>query len=175
MIRRCNHNDFETIYQIINDGAQAYKGIIPADRWKEPYMPKDELRHEIDKGVLFYGYEKDGDLLAVMGIQHVQDVTLIRHSYVRTAEQNKGIGGMLLAHLRRMTSRPILIGTWADATWATRFYEKHGFHQVSEQEKDLLLQKYWSIPARQVQTSVVLAEHTWFDHDPEDGQRSSDI
>ena len=175
MIRRCDHHDFDTIYEIINDGAQAYKGIIPADRWKEPYMPRDELRHEIDEGVLFYGCEKDGDLLAVMGIQHVQDVTLIRHSYVRTAKQNKGIGGRLLAHLRRMTSRPILIGTWADATWAIRFYEKHHFRRVSEDEKDRLLKKYWSIPARQVQTSVVLADQKWFDHEPEDGQKSSGI
>jgi GNAT superfamily N-acetyltransferase len=158
LIRQCNADDFETIYEIINDGAVAYKGIIPEDRWKEPYMPREELRHEIDEGVIFWGYEEDGKLKGIMGIQDVQDVTLIRHAYVRTAERNKGIGSKLLSHLRRVTDRPILIGTWADAIWAIRFYEKHGFRLVSTEQKNRLLRKYWRIPERQVETSVVLAE-----------------
>jgi N-acetylglutamate synthase-like GNAT family acetyltransferase len=158
MIRLCNDSEFDTIYEIVNDAAQAYRGIIPADRWKEPYMPKDELRHEMEEGVVFWGYEEEGELIGVMGIQHVQDVTLIRHAYVRTARRKQGIGGKLLAHLRKQTERPILIGTWADATWAVRFYEKYGFRLVTEEEKNRLLKKYWSIPERQVETSVVLAE-----------------
>jgi ribosomal protein S18 acetylase RimI-like enzyme len=163
MIRKCDESDFESIYQIINEAAQVYKGIIPADRWKEPYMPREELKHEIDAHVCFYGYEEDGELLGVMGIQDVLDVTLIRHAYVRTAQQNRGIGGKLLSHLRTLTSRPILLGTWADATWAIRFYEKHGFHLVTPEEKDRLLKKYWSIPDRQIETSVVLVEESWSD------------
>ena len=163
MIRTCDNTDFETIYEIINDGAEAYKGVIPADRLKEPYMDRDELRHEIDAGVEFWGYEEAGELLGVMGIQHVLDVTLIRHAYVRTDRQKKGIGGKLLLHLRTMTSRPILIGTWADASWAIRFYEKHRFRVVTVEEKNRLLKKYWSIPDRQIETSVVLAEENWSD------------
>ena len=163
MIRKCDDTDFETIYEIVNDGAQAYKGVIPVDRLKEPYMDRDALRHEIDAGVEFWGYEEAGELLGVMGIQQVLDVTLIRHSYVRTAKQNKGIGGKLLLHLHTMTSGPILIGTWADASWAIRFYEKHGFRVVTVEEKNRLLKKYWSIPDRQIETSVVLAEKNWSD------------
>jgi N-acetylglutamate synthase-like GNAT family acetyltransferase len=163
MIRQCDDSEFEMIYEIINDAAQAYEGIIPADRWKEPYMSKSELRHEIDAGVIFWGYEKDGALVGVTGIQHVQDVTLIRHAYVRMAKRNQGIGGKLLSHLREQTTRPILIGTWADAVWAIRFYEKHGFRLVSSEEKERLLRKYWSVPERQIETSVVLADQKWFD------------
>ncbi len=158
MIRQCNDNDFGEIYTIINDAAQAYKGIIPSDRWKEPYMSKEDLRHEIAEGVVFWGYEEDGELIGVMGIQNVQDVTLIRHAYVRTKRRNQGTGSKLLSYLRELTKRPILIGTWADAVWAIRFYEKHGFQSVSREEKERLLRKYWSIPERQVETSVVLAE-----------------
>jgi N-acetylglutamate synthase-like GNAT family acetyltransferase len=161
MIRKCDESDFDAIYEIINEAAEVYKGIIPADRWKEPYMPRDELRHEIDADVQFWGYEEGGELLGVMGIQDVLDVTLIRHAYVLTAEQNRGIGGKLLIHLRTLTSRPILLGTWADATWAISFYEKHGFRLVTPEEKDRLLKKYWSIPDRQIETSVVLAEESW--------------
>lgn len=146
------------IYSIINDAAGVYKGVIPADRWKEPYMSKDELRHEMDEGVIFWGYEVDNELAGVMGIQHVQDVTLIRHAYVRTVKRNRGIGGELLSFLRKQTTRPILIGTWADAVWAIRFYEKHGFRLVSPEEKERLLKKYWSVPDRQIETSVVLEE-----------------
>ena len=163
MIRKCDDRDFETIYEIINEAAQVYKGIIPADRWKEPYMPRDELRREIDAQVRFWGYEEGGKLLGVMGIQDLLDVTLIRHAYVRTAQQKKGIGGKLLSHLRTLTSRPILLGTWADATWAIRFYEKHGFRLVTPEEKNRLLKKYWSIPDRQIETSVVLVEESWSD------------
>ena len=158
MIRHCNDDDFEAIYEIINDAALAYKGIIPPDRWKEPYMSREELSHEIDEGVVFLGYEENGNLKGVMGIQDVQDVTLIRHAYVRTTERNMGIGSKLLSHLRRMTDRLILIGTWADAVWAIRFYEKHGFRLVSREETNRLLRKYWKVPERQVETSVVLAE-----------------
>ena len=161
MLRPCDKNDFDRIYSIVNDAAIAYKGVIPEDRWKEPYMSRDELQHEIDQDVLFWGYEIDGEIVGVMGIQHVQDVTLIRHAYVRTANQKLGIGEKLLSELRRLTDRPILIGTWAAADWAIRFYEKHGFHRVSETEKNHLLEKYWSIPKRQVETSVVLADRAW--------------
>jgi len=163
MIHQCDKTDFDIMYEIINEAAQAYKGVIPADCWKEPYMSKDELRHEVDEGVIFWGYEEDGGLVGVMGIQHVQDVTLIRHAYVRTAKQNRGIGRRLLSYLREQTTRPILIGTWADAVWAIRFYEKHGFRSVSSEEKDRLLGEYWSILERQIETSVVLADQKWFD------------
>jgi len=163
MIRLCHDSEFDTMVEIVNDAAQAYRGVIPGDRWKEPYMPKEELHHEIDAGVVFWGYEEEGELLGLMGIQPVQDVTLIRHAYVRTAQQNRGIGGKLLAHLRTQTDQPVLIGTWTDAVWAVRFYEKHGFRMVSPEEKNRLLGKYWSIPARQVETSVVLADKEWFD------------
>jgi GNAT superfamily N-acetyltransferase len=127
MIRPCKKHDFELIYDIINDGAHAYKGIIPEDRWTEPYMSRSELQHEIDEGVAFWGYEASGSLAGVMGIQPVQDVTLIRHAYVRSAGQKQGIGAHLLSHLRTLTPGPVLIGTWAAAIWAIRFYEKHGF------------------------------------------------
>jgi N-acetylglutamate synthase-like GNAT family acetyltransferase len=161
MIRRCGDRDFDQIWTIINDGAQAYKGIIPADRWTEPYMSREKLRHEMADSVDFWGFEQGGTLDGVMGIQAVQDVTLIRHAYVRTTSQKRGIGAQLLAHLRELTSTPILIGTWADASWAIHFYERHGFQKVSPEEKNRLLKKYWSIPDRQVETSVVLADQKW--------------
>jgi N-acetylglutamate synthase-like GNAT family acetyltransferase len=163
MIRQCDASEVELIYSIINDAAEAYKRVIPGDRWKEPYMSKDELQHEIDQGVVFWGYEQDGELVGVMGIQHLQDVTLIRHAYVRAAKRNQGIGGKLLSSLRQQATRPLLVGTWADALWAIRFYEDHGFRLVSWEEKERLLRKYWSIPERQVETSVVLADQRWFD------------
>jgi N-acetylglutamate synthase-like GNAT family acetyltransferase len=158
MIRRCTDADFPAILEIINDAALAYRGIIPADRWQEPYMQEAELAHQLTSGVGFWGFEEKGDLSGVMGIQHVRDVTLIRHAYVRTACRNRGIGTALLIHLRTLTAKPILIGTWATASWAIRFYEKQGFALISGEEKNRLLRKYWSIPARQVETSVVLAE-----------------
>jgi N-acetylglutamate synthase-like GNAT family acetyltransferase len=163
VIRQCNNSNFGVIYEVINDVAQAYSGVIPADCWKEPYMSKVELRHEMDADVAFWGYEEDGKLVGVMGIQHVQDVTLIRHAYVRTGQQNRGIGGQLLSYLRNQTACPVLVGTWANAIWAIRFYEKHGFRLVSPEEKDRLLRKYWSIRERQIETSVVLADQKWFD------------
>jgi N-acetylglutamate synthase-like GNAT family acetyltransferase len=157
MIRQCSENDFEAIHAIINDAARAYKGVIPADRWTEPYMSREYLQHEFDAGVRFWGYEEEGKLLGVMGIQDVQDVTLIRHAYVRTADRNKGIGGKLLSQLKALIHRPALVGTWAAAGWAIRFYEKHGFTLVTQTEKERLLRKYWSIPERQIETSVVLS------------------
>ena len=164
MIRLCTNADFDTILAIINDAAQAYCGVIPADCFQVPYMPEEYLRHEIEGGVRFFGWEEGDKLVGVMGIQDVQDVTLIRHAYVRTANRNGGIGGKLLGELRKLTARPVLIGTWAAAIWAVRFYEKHGFRMVTPEEKDRLLKKYWSISERQVETSVVLAEEKWFTH-----------
>lgn len=158
MIRPCDSKDFDSIYSIINEAARVYRGVIPEDRWKEPYMSRDELQHEIDEGVVFWGYQQGAELVGVMGIQHVHDVTLIRHAYIRPANQNQGVGGKLLSELRNQTNRRILIGTWAAAVWAIRFYEKNGFRLVSPQEKDRLLKKYWSIPERQVETSVVLED-----------------
>jgi len=161
MIRRCKESDFNTIFEIINDAAQAYKGIIPEDRWNEPYMPFEELMSEIEDGVVFWGLEHDGQLVGVMGIQNKDDVTLIRHSYVRTQAQRMGIGTKLLLHLESMTEKPVLIGTWAASLWAISFYEKNGYTLLSEEEKNRLLSNYWSIPERQVETSVVLANQTW--------------
>ena len=157
MIRECLEDDFEAIYEIINDAAQAYRGIIPPDRWHDPYMPRKELLEEISSGVVFLGYEKEGELVGVMGTQDLQDVTLIRHAYVRTAHRNQGIGGELLGQIMGRATRPVLIGTWAAAFWAIRFYERHGFTVVSPGEKERLLRKYWSLPDRQIVTSVVLA------------------
>jgi N-acetylglutamate synthase-like GNAT family acetyltransferase len=161
MIRRCDERDFEPIWAIVNDGAQAYKGIIPADRWAEPYMSMEKLRHEIDEDVVFWGWEEAGTLTGVMGLQQVQDVTLIRHAYVRTGSQKQGIGARLLTHLQGLTSGPLLVGTWADAVWAIRFYERYGFQLVSQLEKERLLKKYWTIPDRQIETSVVLVDAKW--------------
>jgi len=161
MIRICTNQDFERIWAIINDGARAYKGIIPNDCWTEPYMSSSKLQHEIDEGVVFWGYEDAGTLAGVMGLQQVRDVTLIRHAYVRTSSQKRGIGALLLSHLRELAKGPVLIGTWADAVWAIRFYEKHGFQIVSPREKNQLLRKYWTIPDRQIETSVVLANSMW--------------
>jgi N-acetylglutamate synthase-like GNAT family acetyltransferase len=163
MIRQCNTNDFEAIYAIINDAARVYKGVIPEDRWKEPYMTRNELQHQINEGVVFWGYEEDGELIGVMGNQYVQDVSLIRHAYVRPERQKQRIGRELLVNLCGRTDRPTLIGTWASAVWAIRFYEKNGFETVSEPEKNRLLKKHWSIPARQVETSVVLADPKWLE------------
>ena len=166
MIRRCEESDFDQIHVVINDGARAYKGVIPEDRWSDPYMPKEKLRQEIGDGVEFWGFEEDGALAGVMGIQKVRDVTLIRHAYVRTTYQGGGIGARLLAHLRQLTHDPVLVGTWADAVWAIRFYEKHGFRMVSQEEKARLLREYWTIPERQVETSVVLADQKWWELNP---------
>ena len=160
-IRPARPEDVAAIYEIINDAAQAYKGIIPADRWHEPYMPMQELESEIGKGVRFYCYWQHGRIVGAMGIQDVKDVTLIRHAYVRTVARRHGIGRALLEHLNQLTTRPVLIGTWKAATWAIRFYEKNGFRLISDAEKNRVLQMYWTIPARQVETSVVLVDSKW--------------
>jgi len=163
MIRHCNNQDFAQIWTIVNDGARAYKGVIPADCWTEPYMSQSELRQEIDEGVSFWGYEVAEELAGVMGIQAVQDVTLIRHAYVRTTRQQLGIGSHLLAYLQQMTPGPLLVGTWEDAAWAIRFYQKHGFQIVSPRRKTRLLTRYWKIPQRQKETSIVLADRKWLE------------
>ena len=144
------------MYAIINDAAQAYRGVIPADRWHEPYMPREQLAHEIRQVVVFWGLEEASVLLGVMGLQPVKDVTLIRHAYVASARRGEGIGSKLLNHLLQMTAGRILVGTWAAAEWAIRFYAKHGFRRVTPAEKDLLPRTCWAIPERQVETSVVL-------------------
>lgn len=161
MIRKCIDEDFNEIFNIINDAAMAYKGIIPPDRWHEPYMTKEELKGQIEDGVRFSCYVDDDKIVGVMGVQDKTDVTLIRHAYVRTKQRNKGIGTMLLRELIKDSTKPILIGTWKAADWAISFYEKHGFCLVDEEEKNRLLKKYWVIPARQVETSVVLADEKY--------------
>ena len=161
MISKCELKDFKEIYNIINDAAIAYKGIIPEDRWHEPYMTEQELKEQIDDGVQFWGYKENQKLLGVMGIQPKDDVTLIRHAYVRSATRNKGIGGKLLQHLLSISTTPILIGTWAAADWAINFYLKHDFRLLERKEIYRLLRKYWKIPDRQVETSVVLASSDW--------------
>jgi N-acetylglutamate synthase-like GNAT family acetyltransferase len=161
MIIPYKKNDFEDVFAIINDAALAYKGIIPEDRWHEPYMSKQALQNQIDDGVQFWCYQDNDQVVGVMGIQDKTDIMLIRHAYVRTIARNKGIGGKLLSHLVELTTKPILIGTWADATWAINFYQKHGFNLVSYRDKELLLRKYWTIPIRQIETSVVLASSNW--------------
>jgi GNAT superfamily N-acetyltransferase len=160
-IALCHAGDLPAIYEIINESAVAYKGVIPADRWHEPYMPMAELQAEISNGVTFYGYRVGDQLVGVMGIQDVKDVTLIRHAYVRTENRGHGIGRELLKYLSRLTARPVLIGTWKAATWAIRFYEQNGFFLLEDDEKNRLLQIYWTVPARQIEESVVLADHRW--------------
>lgn len=161
MIRPCGSDDLDSMFAIINDAAQAYRGVIPADCWHEPYMARDALAAEIGDGVEFWGLETEAGLAGVMGIQDKGEVALIRHAYVRTSERHSGIGSKLLAHLERRTAKPILIGTWAAASWAIRFYERHGYRLVTPQEKDRLLAAYWRVPPRQIETSVVLASPRW--------------
>jgi GNAT superfamily N-acetyltransferase len=156
VIRDCTDADIPTIHAIINEAAEAYRGVIPADCWHDPYMPLEDLRGEIAAGVNFWGSEESGALVGVMGLQKVRDATLVRHAYVRRVSQGRGIGGALLTALRAQVSGPLLVGTWADAIWAVRFYERHGFRLVSTEEKDRLLHTYWTIPSRQQATSVVL-------------------
>jgi GNAT superfamily N-acetyltransferase len=157
MICKLLLSDSNSILKVVNDAARAYKDVIPSDRWKDPYMPYEELKKEIETGVEFYGWKENDTLIGVMGIQPVKDTTLIRHSYVLTKHQRRGIGEKLLNHLENLAkTSEILVGTWQDATWAVRFYEKHGFKLVSSKEKDKLLRKYWNIPDRQIETSVVL-------------------
>jgi N-acetylglutamate synthase-like GNAT family acetyltransferase len=158
MIRRCISQDFAAIGEIINDAAQAYKGMIPEDRWHDPYMPPEQLEQEIDCSVCFWGFEENDRLIGVMGIQDKGDVTLIRHAYIRSNLRNRGTGSLLLKYLETMTDKPILIGTWAAAVWAVTFYEKNGYCLVSPEEKNRLLKKYWNISDRQIATSVVLSK-----------------
>jgi N-acetylglutamate synthase-like GNAT family acetyltransferase len=160
-IRKSVANDFEAILAIINDAAQAYRGVIPSDRWHEPYMSTDELAKEIASGVIFWMAEDNGQLLGVMAIQDKEDVALVRHAYTATTLQRKGIGTKLLRHVEALADKPILIGTWADASWAIEFYRRNGFTVVSDGDKNRLLRAYWSVPARQVETSVVLVDRRW--------------
>jgi GNAT superfamily N-acetyltransferase len=156
-IRLCRDDERSAILAIVNAAAEAYRGVIPADRWHEPYMPSAELDGEIAAGVEFWGYEDGEALLGVMGVQPVRDVELIRHAYVLPETQGKGVGSALLQHLVSSSSRQLLVGTWAAAEWAIRFYRGHGFEQVGPPTKTRLLQTYWAIPERQIETSVVLA------------------
>ena len=163
MIRTSRANDLETILAIVNDAAQAYRGIIPADRWHEPYMPREELVKEISDGIHFWIAETDGRATGIMGIQDKGEVALVRHAYVSTALQRKGVGAALLKHVQSLTAKPMLIGTWRDATWAIAFYQRNGFTLLSDGAKEILLRRFWSIPARQVETSVVLADRRWME------------
>ena len=160
-IRRSTAADVPAIFAIVNDAAQAYRGVIPADRWHEPYMPMAELESEIAAGVQFWLAEEGGKLLGVMGIQDKGDVALVRHAYTATAAQRKGVGTQLLKHVEALNAKPVLIGTWADAKWAIDFYVRNGYRVVSHADKERLLRQYWSIPARQIETSVVLADRRW--------------
>ena len=161
MIRKGTNDDFEEIFSIINDAAIAYKGVIPPDRWHEPYMTKTELSAQIDEGVRFSCFIDNNEIIGVMGIQDKVDVDLIRHAYVKTTQRKRGIGSLLLQGAMSVSQKPILIGTWRAAWWAISFYEKHGFSLVDDEEKDQLLKKYWNIPDRQVETSVVLADERY--------------
>ena len=162
MIRRCTADDFDRILAIINEAADTYRGIIPDDRWKDPYMPAGELAEEIAAGIDFDGYEVAGNgLVGVMGVQMVEDVALIRHAYVAAGHQRSGIGSALLEGLRGRVDCPVLIGTWAAATWAIDFYRRHGFELVPAREKSDVLRRYWTVPERQIETSVVLADPRW--------------
>jgi GNAT superfamily N-acetyltransferase len=163
VIRPCEAADTTAIFEIINDSAQAYKGVIPDDAWHEPYMSMAELESEIGKGVRFYGCTMAGRMLGVMGIQDVKDVTLIRHAYVRTEHRAHGIGRSLLEYMDQLTERPILIGAWKAATWAIQFYQKNGFALIGEADKNRLLRIYWSVPEHQIRRSVVLANGRWFE------------
>jgi GNAT superfamily N-acetyltransferase len=157
-MRAARDDERPAILAIINAAAEAYRGVIPPDRWHEPYMPAAELDQEIAAGVAFWVYELDGAMAGVMGIQPVRDVDLIRHAYVLPGNQRRGIGGAMLEHLQRLSTRRMLIGTWAAADWAIRFYERHGFELVSAERTPALLKTYWTIPDRQIETSVVLAK-----------------
>ncbi len=157
MICKLSAEDFQSILDVVDKAAKAYKGVIPEDRWKEPYMLADELREEVASGVQFYGWKENNLLIAVMGIQPVNDVTLIRHAYVLPSWQRKKLGERILLHLLGLAqTSKVYVGTWAAAWWAIRFYQKHGFELVATREKNRLLKKYWNLPKRQIETSVVL-------------------
>ena len=158
MIARSTESEWPLVNEIINESARAYQGVIPADRWHEPYMTMSEMTAEIASGVCFYGYHLDGALVGVMGVQEVKDVTLIRHAYVLTKWRGQGIGRRMLDHIKQQTTRPLLIGAWKAATWAVEFYRRNGFRLVDDEEKDRLLRIYWTVPERQIQESVVLTD-----------------
>ena len=158
VIRPSTVADFAPMLAIINDAARAYRGVIPDDRWHDPYMGADELKAEIAAGVVFWVAEHDGRLAGLMGIQDKGDVALVRHAYVAPSTQRAGVGTSLLRHVEALVDKPILIGTWAAASWAIDFYQRNGFSVVPDGEKDRLLRRYWSIPARQIESSVVLAK-----------------
>jgi N-acetylglutamate synthase-like GNAT family acetyltransferase len=159
-IRPCRDDETEAILAIVNAAAEAYRGVIPADRWHEPYMSSEELDGEIGAGVEFWGAEEDGELVGVIGIQPLSDVDLIRHAYVSPTSQRKGVGGALLEHVSSAATQPILVGTWAAADWAIGFYRRHGFELLSRERATELLRTYWTIPDRQIETSVVLSRPT---------------
>jgi N-acetylglutamate synthase-like GNAT family acetyltransferase len=161
LIRKSVDGDFAAMLAIINDAARAYRGVIPADRWHEPYMPEEELAKEIACGVVFWVAEQEGRVSAVMGMQDKGDVALVRHAYVASTTQRSGVGTKLLRHVQALTEKPILIGTWSAASWAVEFYRRNGFTLLPAAEKERLLRTYWSIPARQIETSVVLADGRW--------------
>ena len=163
LIRKSEEADLAEIFAVVNEAAQAYRGVIPADRWHEPYMPQEELQKEIAHGVVFWVAEEEDRLLGVMGIQDKGEVALVRHAYVVPTTQRKGVGTRLLHHVSALAGKPILIGTWADASWAIDFYVRNGFTVVPRADKERLLQTYWSIPARQIETSVVLADRRWME------------
>jgi N-acetylglutamate synthase-like GNAT family acetyltransferase len=160
-IRRTEDADLKQVLAIINEAAQAYRGVIPADRWHEPYMPEQELASEIANGITFWVAEEDGQVLGVMGLQDKGPVALIRHAYVAPTTQRKGVGTKLLRYVEALAGKPVLIGTWADASWAIDFYRRNGFALVPPADKERLLRTYWSIPERQIETSVVLADRRW--------------
>jgi GNAT superfamily N-acetyltransferase len=169
LIRLCRDDELGEVLAIINEAAEAYRGVIPDDVWHEPYMDAAEFDREVESGVRFWGYEGEGELIGAMGIQPVRDVDLIRHAYVRPDRQRRGVGGALLRQLREQSSRPMLVGTWAAATWAIDFYRRHGFELLSPERSAALLRTYWTIPDRQIETSVVLADPRWR------GQPASDL
>ncbi len=156
-VRPCRKCERSVICEIINAAAEAYRGVIPADRWHDPYMSLPELDLEISAGVAFWAYDHEGKVIGVMGMQSVRDVDLIRHAYVRPGNQRRGIGTALISHVRSISSRQMLVGAWAAATWAIAFYQRHGFELVSAGQESALLKTYWTIPERQIETSVVLA------------------
>jgi N-acetylglutamate synthase-like GNAT family acetyltransferase len=166
LIRQSVAGDFAGILRIINDAAVAYRGVIPADRWHEPYMSANDLETQIAEGVTFWIGEQEGRLLGVMGIQDKGEVALVRHAYVASTTQRSGVGTKLLRHVESLADKPILIGTWAAASWAIEFYQRNGFTIVPIGDRDRLLRQYWSIPTRQIETSIVLANRRWMEHGP---------
>jgi len=162
MIRPCNFedtDDFEAICDIINHSAEIYRDIIPAEKWTVPYFSRLELQQEIDRGVVFWGYEEIGSLTAVMGTQDVLDATLIRYLYVQRGRRGKGIGSELIAFLRQTTDRPLLANAFTQAAKAIHFYERHGFLPVDPEQKDRLLKAYWPASDHRIETYAVLADH----------------